>query len=65
MQSLTPPPAAIAELAPKGRLRAAVNFGNPVLANRHPTTGAPGGISTDLAIELARRLGVELDFVPY
>jgi polar amino acid transport system substrate-binding protein len=65
MQSLTPPPAAVAELAPKGRLRAAINFGNPVLANRDPTTGAPGGISTDIARELARRLGVELDFVPY
>ena len=65
MESAHPSPAAIAELAPDGRLRAAINFGNPVLANRTPGTGEPGGISTDIARELARRLGVPLEFVPY
>jgi polar amino acid transport system substrate-binding protein len=61
----SPVPAAIADLAPSGTLRAAINFGNPVLAAKDPTTGAPGGISADLARELARRLGVPIDFVRY
>ncbi len=55
--------AAIAELAPTGALRAAINFGNPVLARRDAET--PGGISADLARELARRLGVSVKFVTY
>src|SRR6185436_19179158 len=56
---------AAADLAPTGRLRAAINFGNPVLAARDPATGAPAGISADLARELARRLGVAIEFVRY
>jgi len=55
----------IADLAPTGELRAAINFGNPVLAAKDSTTGAPAGISADLARELARRLGVAIAFVPY
>jgi len=58
-------PAAIADLAPAGKLRAAINFGNPVLATKDPATGEPGGISADLARELARRLGVPIEFVRY
>ena len=57
--------AAVADLAPTGKLRAAINFSNPVLAGRDPTTGEPCGISVDLARELARRLGVAIEFVPY
>ena len=56
-------PAARAELAPSGMLRAAINFGNPVLARRDAS--GPGGISAELARELARRLGVPLVFVTY
>lgn len=59
------PPAAIADLAPTGRLRAALNHGNPVLATWNAATGEAGGISADLARELARCLGVALDVVPY
>jgi polar amino acid transport system substrate-binding protein len=55
--------AAIADLAPTGALRAAINFGNPVLARRD--AGAPGGISADLARELARQLSVPVKFVTY
>lgn len=58
-------PAAVAELAPAGKLRAAINFGNPVLARKDPATGESGGISTDLARELARRLGAAIEFVRY
>src|SRR5206468_2451405 len=65
MPASTFPPAAIADLAPSGRLRAAINFGNPVLASRDPVTSEPGGISTDLARELARQLCVPVEFVRY
>ena len=59
----TAPPAAVADLAPTGKLRAIINFGNPNLARKDPATGAPTGISVDLARELARRLGVEAELV--
>lgn len=52
-------------LAPGGTLRAAINFGNPVLAQRDPAGGPPRGVSADLARELARRLGLPLRYVPY
>ena len=58
-------PAAVADLAPTGKLRAAINFSNPVLAGKDPMTGEPCGISVDLARELARRLSVAIEFVPY
>jgi polar amino acid transport system substrate-binding protein len=52
-------------LAPGGRLRAAINFGNPVLAQRDATSGQPRGVSADLARELGRRLGVPVDYVTF
>jgi polar amino acid transport system substrate-binding protein len=58
------PPAAVTDLAPAGKLRAAINFGNPVLASRD-AAGKPKGVSVDLATELARRLGVPLEVVPF
>jgi len=60
-----PPSAAVAALAPGGKLRAAINFGNPVLAAKEPATGEARGVSVDLSRELARRLGVGLEIVPY
>ena len=60
-----PPSDALSDLAPTGILRAAINFGNPVLAGKDASTGAPSGISVDLARELALRLGVAVDVVPY
>ena len=51
------------EIAPEGKLRAAINFGNPVLAQKDATTGEPRGISADLSRELARRLGIPVEFV--
>jgi polar amino acid transport system substrate-binding protein len=53
------------DLAPTGRLRATINLGNPVLAQRDARTGALGGVSVELARELARRLGVEAELVPF
>ncbi len=52
-------------IVPTGHLRAAINFGNPVLAQRDPRSGAPRGVSADLARELGRRLGVPVDFVTF
>lgn len=49
-------------LAPRGRLRACINLGNPILANRD-SAGSVGGVSVDLATLLAQRLGVPLDLV--
>ncbi|MEO6984525.1 MAG: ABC transporter substrate-binding protein [Paralcaligenes sp.] len=55
----------VKSLAPHGKLRVALNFGNPVLAQRHPGTGEPMGVSVDLARELAGRLGLEAEFVAF
>jgi polar amino acid transport system substrate-binding protein len=49
------------ELAPNGVLRAAINFGNPVLAQKSPAGGPPTGASVDLARELGRHLGVPVE----
>lgn len=51
--------------APTGRLRASINLGNPILANKDPQTGQPFGVSVDLATELARRLGADLELVVF
>ena len=59
------PVAARSELAPSGKLRAAINFGNPILAVKDVATGEPRGVSVDLSRELARRLGVPVEFVTY
>jgi len=61
----TAPPGARSELAPTGKLRAAINFGNPVLAQKDPATGEPRGVSVDLARELGRRLGVPVELVTF
>jgi polar amino acid transport system substrate-binding protein len=55
------PPAVVADLAPRGVLRAAINLGNPVLAQGTPT--APEGVTVDLSREIAARLGVQAEFV--
>lgn len=61
----TVPPGARSELAPTGKLRAAINFGNPVLAQKDPAGGEPRGVSVDLARELGRRLSVPVELVTY
>jgi polar amino acid transport system substrate-binding protein len=57
------PPGAVSDLAPTGKLRAVINYGNPILAKKDAATGEPTGVSVDLARELARRLGVEAELV--
>lgn len=51
--------------APTGPLRACINLGNPILANRHPQTGEPVGVSIDLARALAQRLGTDIELVVF
>jgi polar amino acid transport system substrate-binding protein len=57
--------AARSELAPSGTLRAAINFGNPILASKDTATGEARGVSVDLARELGKRLGVPVTLVTY
>lgn len=59
-----PPADAIAQLSGTGKLRAAINLGNPILASRAPG-GEVQGVSVDLAREAARRLGVPIELVPF
>jgi polar amino acid transport system substrate-binding protein len=58
------PPEALKDLAPTGKLRAAINFGNGVLAQKG-ADGMPQGISADLSRELAKRLDVPLEFATF
>lgn len=51
-------------LAPQGALRAAINLGNPVLAQR-AEDGTLTGITVTLATELAKALGVPLQLLAY
>jgi polar amino acid transport system substrate-binding protein len=52
-------------LAPTGRLRVAINYGNAVLAERDSATGKLSGVSVDIAEELGRRLALPLTLVPF
>lgn len=54
----------IQDLAPTGVLRAAINYGNPVLAQRG-ADGSPRGVSTALASALAEKIGVAIEFVTF
>src|SRR5437868_14102801 len=56
------PVAAIAELAPTGKLRAGINLGNGVIATRDPASGQARGIAVNVARELGRRLQVPVEY---
>lgn len=58
-------PAVRADLAPTGKLRAAINYGNFILATKDKATGESRGVAVDLVQELGKRLGVPLEIVPY
>ncbi|WP_263770412.1 ABC transporter substrate-binding protein [Propionivibrio soli] len=49
--------------APGGKLRAAINLGNAVLARRSFPDKPPYGVTIDMATEFAQRLGVGLELV--
>ncbi len=48
-------------LAPTGRLRAALNFANTIVVQKGGGDGQQSGVAVEIACELARCLGVELD----
>lgn len=58
-------PEIIAELAPTGVLRAAVNLSNFLLVTGKSAAGDPEGVSPDMAREVANRLGVPVKYLPY
>ena len=63
-QATTPmPDAARAELAPNGRLRAALNYSNFLLVSSRSPEHT--GVAPDLARELARRAGAAVEFIGY
>ena len=57
--------AVLQAFCPTGKLRASINLGNPILANLHPQTGEPFGVSIDLARALASQLGVGIELVVF
>ena len=60
-----PPNDVLAELAPTGPLRAAINLGNPVLVQKDVATGKLSGVTIDLTKELSQRLGRPVEFVQF
>jgi len=54
----------IAAFTPTGKLRASINLGNPILANRG-ADGQPVGVSIDLAREFGKWLAVEVELVVF
>jgi len=53
------------DLAPTGKLRVGLNYGNFLLVLRDAPDGTPRGIAPDLARELAKRLEVPVEFVKF
>jgi polar amino acid transport system substrate-binding protein len=60
-----PSKAAIAELAPTGKLRVGVNLSNFLLVTGKTAAGDPVGVSPDMGLEIASRLGVPVTYVTY
>jgi len=58
-------PAVRADLAPTGKLRAGINYGNFILAAKDRATGESSGVTVDLLQDLAGRLGVPAEIVAY
>jgi len=56
-------PEIVKDLAPTGKLRAAINLGNAILAQG--SAQEPRGLTVDLARELARRTGLALELVTF
>lgn len=63
---MTEVPAAVrAEFAPTGTLRVGINMSNFLLTAKDAVTGVPKGVAVDLGRELASRLGLPVEIVPY
>jgi polar amino acid transport system substrate-binding protein len=55
----------VSAFTPTGKLRASINLGNPILANKDAATGEPYGVSVDLARAFAEHLSVDLELVVF
>jgi polar amino acid transport system substrate-binding protein len=58
-------PAVRADLAPGGKLRVGINYGNFILASKDAASGESRGVAVDLMREIARRLDVPAEIVAY
>jgi len=58
-------PSVIREFTPTGRLRAALNLGNAVLAHSRTAAERPAGVTIDLARRFAALLGVEAHLLQF
>jgi polar amino acid transport system substrate-binding protein len=55
----------LSDLAPTGKLRVGINYGNPILAQRDAGSGELRGIAVDLGRELGKRVGVPVELVGF
>jgi polar amino acid transport system substrate-binding protein len=62
---MTPQVTPRAALAPAGKLRVGINYGNFLLVLKDGPDGEPRGIAPDLGREVGRRLGVPVEFVRF
>ncbi|MBX9752468.1 MAG: transporter substrate-binding domain-containing protein [Roseococcus sp.] len=58
-------PEIIAQLAPTGVLRAAINMSNFLLVTGRGPAGEPDGVSPGMARAIAERLGVPIQYMPF
>src|SRR5712692_3096450 len=58
-------PAVRSEMAPTGKLRVGINYGNFLLVTSYSPAADPRGPAPDLARELGRRLGVPVEWVAF
>jgi len=52
-------------LAPSGKIRVGINYGNPVLARRDPGSGELSGVAVELARELGHRCELTVELVGF
>lgn len=60
-----PSDAALMQLAPNGKLRVGIMYGNAAIAQLDPVTGLLHGTAIDVACRIAARLGLPLEFHGY
>jgi polar amino acid transport system substrate-binding protein len=53
------------DLAPTGKIRVGINYGNPVLATKDSVSGELRGVAVDLAREIGKRLDLPVELVGY
>jgi len=64
-QGVSAQPEVNSEIAPLGKLRVAMNVGNPVLIKQAPDGKIVSGVALDVGKFIAAKLGVSFELVPY